>query len=120
MIRITPDEITYEGIPCSMTAVGCARQERHMTLPGIPEGLQAGGYLPLKEGNTYIRKYLPVRRRRNFKRGERPHLEDLHFDGTAIALVYGHYIYLDHEYYYSFFYNEKDEVVALWELKDAS
>jgi hypothetical protein len=89
-----------------------------MTLPWVPTGLRADGYLSLKDGNAFIRKYLPIRRRRDFRRGERPLLEDLHFDGKAIVLVYGHYIYLDHEDYYSFYSNEKDEVVAIWELRD--
>ena len=61
---------------------------------------------------------LPIKKRINYKRGERPKLKDLHLLGKAIVCVYGHFVYLDHEAYWSFFNNEEDEVVSLWVIRE--
>lgn len=113
MIRIDPHS-SLHGYACSIVAVSCA-------LGHIPEDLPTlrdDGWATLNVANKFIRAYLPVKKRTNYKRGERPLLKDLHLNGKAIVCVYGHLLYLDHEVYYSFFDNENDEVVAVWELKD--
>ena len=44
-------------------------------------------------------------------------LKEFHLE-NAIVCCYGHFIYLNGDNYYSFFDNENDKVVAVWELKD--
>lgn len=112
MKRIKPPDL-LDGVPCSIVAVTCA-------LKGIPEDvpeLKNDGYATLASANKYIRANLPIRKRIDYKRGERPLLRDLHLKGKAIVCVYGHFLYLDHEEYHSFFDNEADEVVSLWIIK---
>ncbi|MBQ6129722.1 MAG: hypothetical protein IJI51_08690 [Lachnospiraceae bacterium] len=117
MKRIDPQNSLKE-LPCSVCAVASA-------LDGVlPEDtdfyiskLKDNGYASLTLANAYICNHLKVKRRDSFKRGLRPKLKNLHFGGRAIVCVYGHYIYLDHEDYWSFYNNEDDEVVAVWELK---
>ena len=111
MIRVNPDS-SLQGVACSIVAVSCA-------LGHVPENLPAlrkDGWATLNVADKFIREYLPVAKRINYKRGQRPRLKDLHLDGKAIVCVYGHLLYLDHEIYYSFFDNENDEVVAVWLL----
>lgn len=103
----------YRGLPCSMVAVGCAKGGTPMDLPD----LKNDGYATLAAMNKFVRANLGVKRQVKFRRGERPKLKDLHFDGRAIVCVLGHYLYLDHEDYWSFFKNGQDDVVALWELE---
>ena len=98
--------------PCLLVAVASALGRR-------PEGkaeLRDDGYATLRAANKFIRANLPVARRRDFKRGERPKLRELSFAGKAIVCVLGHYIFLDGDDYWSFFDNEEDDVVAVWEL----
>ena len=101
-------------VPCSVVAVASALGRRP---DGSPQ-LRPDGYATLAAANKFIRANLPIKRRKDFKRGERPLLRDLHFTGKAIVCVLGHYIYLDGEDYYSFFENENDDVVAVWEIDD--
>ena len=112
MQRITPPPV-YNGVPCLLVATGCALGHPP---DGLLADLHADGYAPLAVANKFIRNLLPVRRRRDFKRGERPTLNRLNFDGKAIVCVLGHYVYLDGDTYYSFFDNQEDDVVAMWEL----
>lgn len=121
MNRITPDDI-FNGYPCSFVAVNTAMWVNDdsctKTLTDMPDGLKrADGFLSLNNLNKYARANLDIKRRLYFKRGERSKLKDLHLDGRAIVVVYGHCIYVDHETYYSFFDNENDDVVSIWELK---
>ncbi len=106
-----------EDLPCSACAVSCA-------LGHIPEdtnryisSIKADGYATLDVANKYIRKHLAVKKRTDFRRGLRPKLKNLHYAGRAIVCVYGHFIYLDHEEYWSFFDNTDDEGVSVWMLK---
>ena len=113
MIRHNPSPALSQ-CPCSVVAVASALGHR-------PEGepqLRADGYATLAAANKFIRANLPVKRRKDYKRGERPTLRDLNYDGKAIVCVLGHYIYLDGDDYYSFFDNDNDDVVAVWELGD--
>lgn len=123
MTRIEPDPLLYSGLPCSFVAVNCARQMNNenpaFCVTEMPEGLRkSDGYLTLNGLNKYSRAHLNVAKRKDYRRGERPKLRDLHLDGKAVVVVYGHCIYVDGETYYSYFENEDDEVVAVWQLTE--
>lgn len=112
MIRIVPAP-EYEGEPCSIVGIGCATGKHlHFTTS------HADGYMTLRDMNRIIRDNCKVKKRFDYKRGQRPRLGDLHLEGRALVCVYGHFIYLEGETYYSFFDNEDDEVVAVWILAD--
>ena len=111
MVRKDPDN-SLRGYPCSIVAVATA-------LGCIPEKLpcvRSDGWATLDVANKFIRENMPVKKRINYRRGERPLLCELNLDGRAIVCVYGHLLYLDHDTYYSFFDNEDDDVVAVWIL----
>lgn len=118
MERNKPDW-KLENMPCSVCAVACALNG---DLPDdtytYMKKLHRDGYASLSLANSFIRNHLTVQRRRDFKQGERPKLKDLHCNGRAIVCVLGHYIYLKDEEYWSFFDNEEDDVVAVWQLKE--
>lgn len=111
--RITPDENLAES-PCLVVALSNAAGSID-NLRGFPK-LRPDGYATLAAANKWIRENLKIKKRTDYKRGERPKLKDLHLDGRAVVCVLGHYIFLDHEKYWSFFDNEEDEVVAVWEI----
>ena len=113
MVRRRPGK-ALQGVPCSIVAVRCAMGDA----VGAPD-LRDDGYATLDEANKYIRAKLKVKKRVYYRRLERPRLKDLHLDGRAIVCVLGHYLYLDHETYYSFFNNEDDQVVTVWVLEGA-
>ena len=114
MERKLPNSNLYH-IPCLITALYCATKSPD-NLHGRPV-LKPDGYATLTSANKWIRENLPIKKRTDFKRGERPKLKDLHFAGKAVVCVLGHYIYLEQETYWSFFDNENDDVVTIWELK---
>jgi hypothetical protein len=111
MLRITPDK-SLKDLPCSIVAVSCAVKEPK----GYPE-LRKDGYATLDAANKYIRINLPIKNRIDYKRGHRPKLKDMKFEGRAIVCVYGHFIYVDKDQYWSFFDNDEDEVVNVWNIK---
>ena len=119
MKRITPDSV-YNGLPCSIVAVGCALGESRDKTLKKAVGLRGDGYLTLDNMNKYIRSLLPVQKKEYFKRGERPTLEKLLSDNErkAVVCLLGHYVYIDHDKYWSFFKNEYDDVVCVWWLKE--
>ena len=102
----------FRGLPCCVTSIGCATGK-------ILWGVQCreDGYLTLREMNKLVREHCPVKRRVDFKRGQRPKLKDLHLAGKAVVCVLGHYLYIEGETCWSFFRNADDEVVTVWELK---
>lgn len=120
---IIPDKV-YNEVPCSVVAVGTALGKTDAEWVGFLwrkaklEGLKPDGYLSLDGMNQYIRENLKVRKKTSYKRGERPFLKDFLKDnkGRYIICVYGHYIYANGGEYYSFFNNDRDPVVATWEL----
>jgi hypothetical protein len=112
MIKHNPRR-EYMGAPCSITAVGCASGVRPGEVPPHPNG-----YMSLRDMNKLVRKYCLVRKYVYFKQTERVKLKQLHLTGRAVVCVEGHYLYVDKEEYWSFFYNEEDPVVAVWILKD--
>ena len=113
MERIEPD-VSLKKYACSIVAVTCALGHVPDNLPT----LRNNGWATLNVANKFIRAYLPVQKRIDYKRGMRPQLKELHIHGRAIVCVYGHLLYLDHETYYSFFDNQDDEVVVVWLLND--
>ena len=121
MIQIPPDE-KLNNYPCCITAVISALSfdraiERVANNKSWFPKMDPNGYVTLADANRFIRNNLNVVKRIDYKRGERPKLKHLHLDGKAIVCVLGHYLYLDHEDYYSFFDNEEDDVVSVWMLK---
>ena len=115
MIRKTPNDYLADS-PCLVTALYCATglfESPH----GYPN-LKKDGYATLSAANKWIRENLDIKTRTDYKRGERPKLKDLHLDGQAVVCVLGHYIFLDHETYWSFFDNEDDDIVVVWILEN--
>lgn len=112
----------YEGLPCSYVATGCAYEDlfkRPFPAP-LSDELRGDGYLSLEGANRYIRRYLPVRKKVYFRRSERPLLADM-LEGNrekACVCLYGHFVYISGDDYWSFFENEKDPVVCIWYLKE--
>lgn len=123
IIRKEPDK-KYRGQPCSVTCVGTAYDHIH-TWPFMivkPEGIRYDGYLSLKYMNQFTREFLPVAKRVNFKKNERPQLKDFLStnDARCCICVLGHYLYADTQTYWSFFDNDNDEVIAVWYLRAPS
>lgn len=115
MVRETPNAY-LESEPCLVTAVYCATG--FLDSPhGYPD-VRPDGYVTLTAANKWIRDNLRITKRIDYKKGERPKLKDLHLKGQAVVCVLGHYVFLDHETYWSFFDNKDDDVVALWMLKE--
>ena len=113
---LPPDYLSEE--PCSVVAVICALKdltgkETPLCLPN----LKSDGYATLEDANRFIRRNLSVKKRTDYKRGERPLLKELNLENPAVVCVYGHFLYVNKGSYWSFFDNEGDEVVAVWELK---
>ena len=114
MIKRRDPDPMFIGVPCSMVAVGTATG----AMPPSPFGLHKDGYLSLDYMNRYARMNLSIRRRVQFKRGERPALKDFLEENTekCIVCVLGHYIYADGNTYWSFQRNAQDKVVSVWYL----
>ena len=106
----------FLNTPCIITAVGTAKGSISK-INHLPD-IRADGYTRLDEANRFIRANLAVKKSIEYRRGERPKLNEINLDGKAIVCVLGHYLYLDHNEYYSFFDNLNDDVVRVWILKD--
>ena len=111
--RRHPDPI-FTGIPCSMVAVGTATG----AMPPKPSGLRQNGYLSLDCMNRYVREHLSIRRKVQFRKAERPTLKEFLESNNekCVICVLGHYIFADHNTYWSFLRNAQDRVVAVWYL----
>lgn len=120
MKRHTPRNI-YRRKPCSVVAVGCALKcTDESALKALKSPLlHSDGYLSLDGMNRLARANLSVKKRLNFKRGQRPILRDFchGFSGKAIVCVAGHYVYVEGGDYWSFFWNGDDEVISVWEIE---
>ena len=127
MKRIEPSNI-YHNKPCSIVALGCAmhttdKEKIRDIFDDARKGvygskLHDDGYLSLSGMNSLIRCNMKVIRRTDFKRGSRPSLRELcyGFSGKAIVCLLGHFVYVEDGDYYSFFANDNDQVVAMWEV----
>lgn len=120
IVRKEPDK-KYLGQPCSVTCVGTAYDHIH-TWPFTiikPEGMRYDGYLRLRDMNQFAREYLPIAKRMDFKKNERPRLKEfLQTNETRCCIcVLGHYLYADAQTYWSFFDNDDDKVIAVWYLR---
>lgn len=84
-----------------------------------PEGMRYDGYLRLRDMNQFAREYLPIAKRIDFKKHERPRLKEfLQTNETRCCIcVLGHYLYADAQTYWSFFDNDDDKVIAVWYLR---
>ncbi|MBR5178950.1 MAG: hypothetical protein IKW90_09165 [Lachnospiraceae bacterium] len=123
MSRLSPAPV-FHSLPCSIVSVGCALGfSRDKTIEKAEEiGLKDDGYLTLENMNKFIRSLLSVQKKEYYKRGTRPLLEEFLRGNKkrAVVCLLGHYVYVDKENYYSFFQNERDEVVCVWWLKNES
>lgn len=124
MKRIVPSDI-YGYEPCSVVAVGCALgiTEKNALKALKSNLLKDDGYLSLAGMNKLIRANLNVKKRVDYKRGERPLLVEFghsHKGQKAIICVLGHYVYFDGRDYHSFFWNGKDQVVCVWYLEEVT
>lgn len=126
MNRILPPK-EWENEPCSLCAVKTALklnippEYKHLfSEMVVPDGyiLRKDGYAALNSMNKLVRFNLSVRKRIDYKRGERPLLKEYipNNQERAIICVLGHYIYQEYDTYYSFFDNDNDEVVSVWIL----
>lgn len=117
MIQVVPED-KYKWVPCSQVALGiaCEKTGVEYFLPiSVFDaiGSSESGYLTLRDMNKFVRALLPIKKRKDFKRRERPLLRELE-PCKAVICVVGHYLYMDYDKYYSFFDNENDDVVAMW------
>ena len=118
-MRFLPEKHLQDS-PCSIVAIVSAKKDLNIKTETVfPEKLRENGYLDLNSMNKLIRENLPVKKKQYFKRTERILLEDFLKDNIekCIICVYGHYIYVNKEDYWSFFPNEKDKIVCIWFLK---
>lgn len=114
--------LEYEALPCAYVATGCAYEDifkKNFEEPMLDE-LRDDGWSTLDNTNKYIRRLLPVQKKVYYKRSERMTLGAFLADNAkrCIVCVYGHFIYVNEQDYWSFFENEDDEVVCIWYLKE--
>lgn len=120
-MRYNPDR-KYIDQPCSYVSVGTGYEDITWKIfkGEMPEGLKKDGYLTLEAMNRFIRNNLLVRKRDKFVQGQRPLLHEFLKNNTecCIVCVKGHYVYVRGENYWSFFYNDNDEVINVWYLRE--
>lgn len=111
----------YEGLPCSVVSIGCASELLRGTFDYdkirmfSEQASRNNNYATLRSVNEQVRKFFNVKRYTYYTREQRKKLKE--FRGiTAIICVLGHFVFLNGDSYYSFFNNENDKVVAVWEL----
>lgn len=103
----------YYGVPCSYVAVEECCGKR-VCRAEFPTG--ENGYMTLKKMNKLVRSMCKVKKRTEYRRGERPILKNFSLDGKAIICVLGHYVYAENNQYHSCFEVDNAEVVAVWEI----
>lgn len=119
-MRITPNN-KYNGLPCSYVGIGCAYEDIYKKPFEEPMlgNLKDDGWSTLENTNKYVRSLLPVKKKVYYKRSERFTLREFLETNNAKCLVcvYGHFVYVNGEGYWSFFENEDDKIVCIWYLK---
>lgn len=103
----------YYNMPCSWVVLHSANDDLKKENIELTK-VDNDGYCTLKEINSCIRKNFKVKKYFYFPRDKRRLLKEIAIPGKAIICVYGHYIYVNEDTYYSFFNNDDDPVVAIW------
>ena len=69
--------------------------------------------------NKFIRSFLKIKKKQYFKRTERVSLKEFLEKNTerCCVCVYGHFIYVDGNDYWSFFDNDNDKIVCIWYIE---
>ena len=120
MTRIIPKSF-YEGLPCSVVSIGCASETLrgrfdYDKIKAFSEQASANdNYATLRSVNEQVRKFFNVKKYTYYTRADRKTLKEFQFE-NAIVCVYGHFLYTHGDEYYSYFDNENDKVVAVWEI----
>ena len=121
MKRITPKDF-YLDLPCSVVSIGCASETLHGSfdygkIKEFSEMASANNnYATLRSVNEQVRRFFQVKKYTYYKRAERKTLKECCSGKTAIVCVYGHFVFVNGDSYYSYFDNDNDKVVAVWEL----
>ena len=121
MKRITPKDF-YLDLPCSVVSIGCASETLHGSfdygkIKAFSEQASANdNYATLRSLNEQVRKFFNVKKYTYYTRAERKTLKECCSGKTAIVCVYGHFVFVNGDTYYSYFDNDNDKVVAVWEL----
>lgn len=121
-MRIEPSERYYDK-PCSYVAVGCAYENifNKKFEVGLPSGLKNDGYLSLNFMDKFAREILSIKKKTYFKRDQRIRLKDFLKDNRKkyCVCVLGHFLYVNNGDYWSFFENEEDYIVCVWEIEES-
>ncbi len=121
MAQIIPNK-KYEGYPCSYVGAGCAYEDikKKEFKEELPESLSKEGYLSLKNEEEFLKTFFNIKKKRYYKRTERPYLIDFLREnkGPCCICVYGHFVYANGEDYWSYFDNDYSKVVNVWYLED--
>lgn len=127
MKRITPKDF-YLDLPCSVVSIGCASEMLRGTfdydkIRAFSEQASANdNYATLRSVNEQVRKFFNVKKYTYYIREQRKTLNQLaglqnwKNGFNAIVCILGHFIFVNNDSYYSYFNNDNDKVVAVWEL----
>lgn len=121
MKRISPKDF-YLDLPCSVVSIGCALETLRGSfdydkIKAFSEQASANdNYATLRSVNEQVRKFFNVKKYTYYTRAERKTLKECCSGKTAIVCVYGHFVFVNGDSYYSYFDNANDKVVAVWEL----
>ncbi len=113
----------YAELPCSVVALGCAlgMTDRAAVIGLISPKMHKDGYLSLKGMEALILAHRAVDCKAYYKGGQRPTLKEFmarNKGRKAIICLLGHFVYFDGNDYYSYFFNDNDDVVQAWFLED--
>ena len=120
MNRITPKDF-YLDLPCSVVSIGCASELLRGTFDYdkirvfSEQASRNDNYATLRSVNEQVRRFFQVKKYTYYTRAERKALRQFQLE-NAIVCVYGHFVYVHGDSYYSYFDNDNDKVVAVWEL----
>jgi len=118
-MQITPNE-RFRGMPCSMVSLYYAYKDIYKQFIKVDEIVKTrpDGYLALSKMNMYCNLLFHVKNAKQYGKEKRFTLKEFlnSNDKQCIVCLLGHYIYVDKKNYYSFFNNDYDKVVKIWEL----
>ena len=125
-IHFADNYLMYQ--PCSVVALNCALKDMGL---GSEEWLddfatyiqpKENGYVSLNDFHKAIKHFFPNAKKIYFPKKDRETLVEnqaqygAFTNRKAIVCCLGHYIYVNHNTYYSYFNNDDDLVVAIWFL----